>query len=132
MARRKKKKGLNKDAWLATYADMVTLILVFFVLLYSMSSIDQEKYRLLVKAFTADPETLEQLRLEESELQDGDIDMVSGMYSEEGVAEIEDLEDLFRYLKGYVDEHQLNDSVEVQKGQDAVFVRFMSSLFFYL
>ncbi|MGI6731898.1 MAG: OmpA/MotB family protein [Anaerovoracaceae bacterium] len=131
MARRKKKKGLNKDAWLATYADMVTLILVFFVLLYSMSSIDQEKYRLLVKAFTADPETLEQLRLEESELQDGDIDMVSGMYSEEGVAEIEDLEDLFRYLKGYVDEHQLNDSVEVQKGQDAVFVRFMSSLFFY-
>jgi len=61
MARVRKVSKVNKDAWLNTYADMITLILVFFVLLYSMSSIDKEKYEMLVKAFTADPLNLPQL-----------------------------------------------------------------------
>lgn len=130
MARRTKKKSLNKDAWLNTYADMITLILVFFILLYSMSTIDQEKYRLLVKAFTADPETLEQFRLEETEQKDGNIDGAEGMESDSQVKEIENLDDLYQYLKAYVSENNLADSVEVRKGEDAVFVRFMSTLFF--
>ena len=45
----RKKRKVNKDGWLVTYADMATLILVFFILLYSISTIDQEKYRLLVR-----------------------------------------------------------------------------------
>ena len=70
----RKKRKVNKDGWLVTYADMVTLILVFFILLYSISTIDQEKYRLLVKAFTRDPETLERIRLEETEIEEGNLD----------------------------------------------------------
>ena len=31
--------------WMDTYGDMVTLLLCFFVLLYSMSTIDQERKR---------------------------------------------------------------------------------------
>lgn len=42
---RKKKKGddINPNAWLDTYADTITLILTFFILLYSMSSVDAKK-----------------------------------------------------------------------------------------
>ncbi len=39
------KKGENTDRWLTTYSDMITLLLVFFVLLYSMSLVDLEKFR---------------------------------------------------------------------------------------
>lgn len=35
-------------AWLATYGDMITLVLTFFVLLFSMSSIDTAKWKALV------------------------------------------------------------------------------------
>ena len=66
MARKENKSNVDKNAWLGTYGDMITLILVFFVLLYSMSTIDQQKYRLLVKAFTSDKDTLEQLAMEEA------------------------------------------------------------------
>ncbi len=132
MARGKKKSSINKDAWLNTYADMITLILVFFILLYSMSSIDQEKFRLLVKAFTADPETIEQIRLLESENQEdvGKPDPMEGGIEGEQVADIEDLEELYQYLKAYVAKNNLEESVQVEKGKDIVFVRFMSTLFF--
>ena len=34
----------GSPAWMATFSDLMNLLLCFFVLLYSMSSIDQEKY----------------------------------------------------------------------------------------
>ena len=53
MARKKKDKGggLRGDEWMATYADTVTLLLTFFVLLYSMSSVDSEKTKNISNAF---------------------------------------------------------------------------------
>ncbi|MGI6751276.1 MAG: flagellar motor protein MotB [Anaerovoracaceae bacterium] len=132
MRDRKRRNKLNKDGWLNTYADMITLILVFFILLYSMSSIDQEKYQMLVKAFTRDPETLEKIRLLEIEEEDDDglPDPLQGGIKGDNISDIEDLEDLYRYLKEYVAANQLEESVQVQKGKDAVFIRFMSTLFF--
>ncbi|MDR3165069.1 MAG: OmpA family protein [Synergistaceae bacterium] len=47
MARKKKKEesgGGGCPAWLATYGDMVTLVLCFFVLLYSFSTLDAKKF----------------------------------------------------------------------------------------
>ncbi|ENH95784.1 flagellar motor protein MotS [Gracilibacillus halophilus YIM-C55.5] len=48
----KKKRSEQKGApkWMTTYSDMVTLILVFFVLLFSMSQIDAKKFQELAEA----------------------------------------------------------------------------------
>ena len=47
--RRGGRKGGGEDAdgeaWLATYADMVTLLMAFFVMLYAMSSVDAQKFQ---------------------------------------------------------------------------------------
>jgi len=34
----------SNDRWLVTYADMVTLLMVLFIILFSMSSVDSKKY----------------------------------------------------------------------------------------
>ena len=48
----KKKKGGGGGAnWMDTYGDMVTLLLCFFVLLYSMSTISEEKWKAIVTSF---------------------------------------------------------------------------------
>jgi chemotaxis protein MotB len=45
MARRKKgDDGENLDRWLLTYADLITLLLAFFIVMYSMSQIDAKKF----------------------------------------------------------------------------------------
>jgi len=44
----------SSDEWLTTYSDLVTLLLAFFVLLFSFSEIDAKKWEELVKSFTGD------------------------------------------------------------------------------
>jgi chemotaxis protein MotB len=34
----------NNERWLITYADLITLLLIFFIVLYSMSQINVKKY----------------------------------------------------------------------------------------
>lgn len=46
MSRRNKKKAeINTGEWLTTYADLMTLLLCFFVLLYAFSTIDAQKFK---------------------------------------------------------------------------------------
>jgi len=41
----------SQDRWLLTYADLITLLLGLFVILYAMSNIDKKKYSQWVAAF---------------------------------------------------------------------------------
>ena len=52
MARKKKAPPSTPGAplWLATYGDMVTLVLCFFVLLYAFSSLDTQKFNALAES----------------------------------------------------------------------------------
>ena len=62
MARRKKhEEHANHEAWAIPYGDLITLLLAFFVVMYSMSSVNEGKYRVLsdslVAAFRGQPKT---------------------------------------------------------------------------
>ena len=51
MARKKKKPDdINTNAWMDTYADTITLLLTFFILLYSFSTTDNERLQLIAAA----------------------------------------------------------------------------------
>lgn len=46
MARKKKEEGSKgSPAWMSTFSDLMNLLLCFFVLLYSMSTVDAEKFQ---------------------------------------------------------------------------------------
>ena len=48
---RAKKQKKGAPAWMVTYSDLMTLLLVFFVLLYSFSSLDVLKFKAFVVSF---------------------------------------------------------------------------------
>ncbi|WP_442602663.1 flagellar motor protein MotB [Paenibacillus sp. KN14-4R] len=52
MRRNKKRSGEheNHERWLITYADLITLLLVFFIIMYAMSKVDVSKYDVLASA----------------------------------------------------------------------------------
>lgn len=50
--RRKKKQAghPNHERWLLSYADFITLVLIFFIIMYAMSKIDVQKYEILAQS----------------------------------------------------------------------------------
>ncbi|MCS7234202.1 MAG: flagellar motor protein MotB [Synergistetes bacterium] len=49
--RRKKEEGAKAPGWLTTYGDMVTLLLTFFVFLFSFSTIDVMQFQKMIFSF---------------------------------------------------------------------------------
>ena len=125
MPKKRKRGGAN---WMDTYGDMVTLLLCFFVMLYSMSSVDQEKWQALVLSFN--PSALEDMDIppkfppnESGEVQSEPI--------EPGASKIEqDLEKLYLALSEYVEINGFENQISVQKGAGYVFVSFSDVVFF--
>lgn len=52
MALPKKQREDTEYSWMDTYGDLVTLVLTFFILLFSFSSIDNKKFQLIRAAFS--------------------------------------------------------------------------------
>ncbi len=59
MARKRKvEEHINHERWLVSYADFITLLFAFFVVMYSISSVNEGKYRVLsdtLEAVFTDP-----------------------------------------------------------------------------
>ena len=43
----------NHERWLVTYADMVTLLMVLFIVMFAMSQVDQKKFNALKEGLAA-------------------------------------------------------------------------------
>lgn len=130
MARRGNKGSEEEGGnWMDTYGDMVTLILTFFVLLYSMSSIDQQKWQYIAQAFSSSGEVINAVIDEEH-----DIKNPTGNLAEEAqlnAGEVpETFDQLYQYLVEYVKQNGLGESIEVEKGAASVILKFRDNIFF--
>lgn len=123
MAKRQKKApgGAN---WMDTYGDMVTLLLCFFVLLYSMSTISEEKWKIIVKSFN--PNAIETSQVvTTTDPNDNYDDPVEGTHDP---AEIFD--ELYMKLVEYVEQSEYKEDIELSKGDDYTFITFRDNVFF--
>lgn len=46
----KREPGDHRDRWMITYADLITLLLIFFVIMYAMSNLDSGKYDVVTQS----------------------------------------------------------------------------------
>lgn len=57
----------NPDRWLVSYADFITLLFAFFVVMYAISSVNEGKYRVLsdtlVAAFKTPPKSIQPIQI---------------------------------------------------------------------
>lgn len=115
MKKRKSGGGYN---WMDTYGDMVTLLLCFFVLLYSISTVDKEKWEKIVKSFN--PDAIQELE-----------ETVDDENDEDSQDQIDvDIEQLFQNLKSYVSQQGEEENISVTKGSGYVFISFNEAVFF--
>jgi len=48
--RREPEEHVNHERWLVSYADFITLLFAFFVVMYSISSVNEGKYKVISQA----------------------------------------------------------------------------------
>ena len=55
MARKKKHEEghVNHERWLITYSDLITLLMIFFIIMYSSSNVDKKKYAQMAQSLSA-------------------------------------------------------------------------------
>lgn len=130
--KRRKKKPDEGARWMDTYGDMVTLLLCFFVLMYAISSVDQAKWKAVVKSFNPDGDKLSQI-VEDPEA-DGEDFVPGGTVAKEtkpNAAETEEtFNDLYEKLKKAVEESGHEDDILLYKGDNYTFIRFNNHVFF--
>lgn len=131
-----RKKGGNEEeggSWMDTYGDMITLMLTFFVLLYSMSSMDTTKWQYIAEAFSKGKISDTEIRVvgepepanDPTAVYDDTIPEVN-----EDSDQIVDFEDFFMYLKEVIVTNELQDSVSVEMSSTGVYMRFRDNVFF--
>jgi len=130
--RRKKSSGGGGANWMDTYGDMVTLLLCFFVLLYSISTISEASWKALVMSFNPDAvETVTVTSGDDGPNADPNDQQVSGLEGTITQEQIEsDIELLYESIKQYVTDQGMQDNVSVTKGDGKVFVTFNQVVFF--
>lgn len=133
MARRNMDSGGGGDSWLNTYADMVTLLLTFFVMLISMSSVDQQKFQQVIEAFQA--QITDETPANTSAA--GGSGSGNAQTSQETVtgditdpSQIQNMDQLYQYFQSYVEQNHQENVVSIDKNQNVVYIRFNSSAFF--
>ena len=127
--KRNKKSGGGGANWMDTYGDMVTLLLCFFVMLYSMSRMDESKWIALVQSFNPDYAVDEpsQIVVGGGIANEPVTDLPSGL-TEEQVEEA--LETLYLSMAETVSSAGLQDMVSLSKGSGYVFISFDDTIFF--
>lgn len=134
MARKKKKQQdeFTGDEWLATYSDTITLLLTFFILLYSMSSLDNEKLKTLSEAFKSVMNGESGTTIMEYDLYNGEVPLIGGEADiEEIIDEAKiDQNQMYNEVKKFVDENNLNEVVDIIDSERGVVIQLRDSILF--
>lgn len=124
--RRRRKKSTNQvgsPLWMTTYADMVSLLLCMFVLLYGISNVDRGKFEGLMSSIRGGFGIL-----------DGGpvISEDPGIFSTASELALEQLQGIERQLSEFITLQGLTGTVQVEREERGLVVRFADQVFFDL
>ena len=134
MAIKKKSSGGGGANWMDTYGDMVTLLLCFFVLLYSMSTISEDKWKAIVQSFNpmamaamTDPSGMGG-PYADPEIGNGTPGLMDPATAQDELDEM--LENLAAALQNMVSEDGMASAIQVEASGGKVYISFSNSVFF--
>lgn len=116
-------------AWMATYGDLVTLLMCFFVLLFAFSSIDAQKFNAVMQSFQGSAGVLSGGKaLSEAPLVfDG---MPESETSSKQVIEQNKLENLKEQIEQYLEQNEMQEMVDIELEDRGLIIRFKDNVLF--
>lgn len=125
-------------AWMNTYGDMVTLVLTFFVLLFSFSTVDAQKWKEIVQSFSGNrnfaaiemvnPQVASYSALEQDIGSSGPKKTPNAPFEEMSVTE--QFNELYEKIKGHIETNGLEDTLQVAKSEGLIVIRITDQALF--
>lgn len=122
--KRRKPDDINPNAWMDTYADTITLLLTFFILLYSFSTTDNEKLRLIAAALKGQVSGVPMKLEDVPDITDQDI--------EQGIGEKSPYQILLEDIQEIIDRNGLTETVKIREEDAGVVLQLSESILFDL
>ncbi len=132
MSRKKPEKKSISQEWLTTYSDMMTLILCFFVLLYSFSLLDTDKFRQLAQSMAIALGGNSQVITNGGNVGPVPIDENPGVENNsDGTGMVgEEAQRIYNEVSSYIDENGLNAKVTIKKETRGVLIELQDNILF--
>ena len=142
MARKKKHKHEDEhmdESWLVPYADLLTLVLALFIVLFAMSSVDAQKFQQVARAFnstftggtgvleypspTPDGE-MEQLDVQKDQTPQEDAKEAQKQIEQQKLKEIQDK------INTYIKNNKLETKLKTTLTDDGLLITILNDIFF--
>ena len=151
MARRKEDPPKGSPAWMNTFADLMNLLLCFFVMLFSMSSVNEEKFEKVIASFQSTfsilPASIGEGELISSGISqlenfdsyynqqlssqsDGQTEEEKDITEAYEQQELEESEDMAQQLENALSQYGIQDDVEVDFNAEYVTLNMNGALLF--
>ncbi len=130
--RRKEGEGMDKNAWLQTFGDMMTLLLVFFVMLFSFSTIDHETFEeIMISIHESFSGVLEAGTTKVPPEDVKDIaDDVPEDFGDDMTEEQREMMDMYQQFDDYIEEKNLDEVMSIMMDERGLMLRFQDKILF--
>ena len=118
----------EQAGWIVTYADLMTLLLVFFVLLYSISSLNFEKFKEAMTSIqvslgeTAPSVGIMELAQDNPKEQSFSLEDVTGLKSRKA--------QMLKDIRGFIENKGMAENIEAHMDQGNIVVRMTGTILF--
>ncbi len=127
MKRKAEPKKENLERWLLTYADLITLLLAFFVVLYATSRVDVQQFKAVAeslhRAFNTGP-------VDVSGSSSSLLSNSSGLLPDLAAIEAADFKRISDALTGLARKEGISESLRLRQGQDTIVISLSNNLLF--
>lgn len=149
MARKQKKASSSgSPAWMATYSDLMSLLLTFFVLLFSMSAVSEEQFKAVAESLrvalagSSNDSILEDSGSSISDLNASDIEEVEQISPEDMTVENpessaqsesvipEEVQELYETANQYMVENGIESDLTISRDAEGVYIDIQESILF--
>lgn len=127
---RKKSSGeeMKTDAWIATFSDTMTLLLTFFVLLYSFSTVDAAKFQQIASSLQSVLTGETGKSVLDFNVKSGEVPLVGEPVPT--TSPTNDTEDIYEKVQSFIKEKKLEATVVIKSDNRGVIIQLRENILF--
>ena len=134
MSRRRSKERLDTGApeWMTTFSDLVTLLLTFFILLYSFSTLDAQKFKSIAQSLQSALTGQSGLTIFDNDSPPGDVPIEEIVPSPDSNGEIlsEEIQNMLDIVSDFVEREGLEAEVTLRADRRGVIIEIKDTILF--